>query len=62
LRLQVSLSPQELKTFQPALAALAEAHPEWAVALETVPQADFFKDLNAQIAAGTLPDVIRGFP
>jgi ABC-type glycerol-3-phosphate transport system substrate-binding protein len=59
LRLLVSLSPQELKTFQPALEALDDAHPEWTVALETVPQADFFQDLNAQIAAGTLPDVIR---
>jgi multiple sugar transport system substrate-binding protein len=59
LRLQVSLSPQELKTFQPALEALDDAHPEWTVALETVPQEDFFKDLNAQIATGTLPDVIR---
>ena len=48
LRLQVSLSPQELKTFQPALEALDAAHPEWDVALETVPQEDFFKDLNAQ--------------
>ena len=59
LRLLVSLSPQELKTFQPALEALDAAHPEWNVALETVPQEDFFKDLNAQIAAGTLPDVVR---
>jgi multiple sugar transport system substrate-binding protein len=59
LRLQVSLSPQELKTFQPALEALDEAHPEGDVALETVPQADFSQNLNAQIAAGTLPDVVR---
>jgi multiple sugar transport system substrate-binding protein len=59
VRLQVSLSPQELKTFQPALEALDDAHPEWAVALETVPQANFFQDLDAQIAAGTLPDVVR---
>jgi multiple sugar transport system substrate-binding protein len=59
LRLQVSLTPQELKTFQPALEALDQAHPEWDVVLETVPQADFFKDLNAQVEAGTLPDVVR---
>jgi multiple sugar transport system substrate-binding protein len=59
VRLQVSLSPQELKTFQAELEALDDAHPEWDVALETVPQEDFFKDLNDQIAAGTLPDVVR---
>ncbi len=59
LRLLVSLSPQELRTFQPALEALDAAHPEGAVALETVPQADFFQDLNDRIAAGTLPDVVR---
>ena len=59
MRLQVSLSPQELTTFQPALEALDAAHPEWNIALETVPQEDFFQDLNAQIAAGTLPDVVR---
>lgn len=59
MRLQVSLTPQELTTFQPALAALDAAHPEWDVKLKTVPQEDLFKDLNTQIAAGTLPDVVR---
>ena len=59
LRLQVSLSPQELKTFQPALEAPDEAHPDWDVALETALQEDFFQDLDAQMAAGTLPDVVR---
>jgi ABC-type glycerol-3-phosphate transport system substrate-binding protein len=59
LRLQVSLSPQELKAIQPALEALDEAHPEWDVALETAPQEDFFEDLDAQMAAGTPPDVVR---
>ena len=59
LRLQVSLSPQELKGIQPALEALDEAHPEWGVALETVPWDDFFEGLDAQIAAGTPPDVVR---
>jgi ABC-type glycerol-3-phosphate transport system substrate-binding protein len=47
------------RPYQPALEALDAAHPEWDVKLKTVPQEDFFKDLNAQIAAGTLPDVVR---
>jgi multiple sugar transport system substrate-binding protein len=59
LRLQVGLTPQERTTFEPALAALAAAHPEWNIALETVPQAAFVENMNAQIAAGTLPDVVR---
>jgi len=35
LRLQVSLTPEELATFEPALEALDTAHPEWVVRLET---------------------------
>ena len=32
LRLQVGLTPEELATFQPAIAALDAAHPEWVIA------------------------------
>jgi ABC-type glycerol-3-phosphate transport system substrate-binding protein len=39
LRLQVSLTPEELATFQPAIEALDAAHPEWVVALRRCPRA-----------------------
>ena len=37
LRLGVSLTPQELATFQPAIEALQETHPDWDIVLETTP-------------------------
>lgn len=59
LRLGVSLTPQELASFQPALEALDEAHPEWSIVLETTPQSGFVEKINTQLAAATLPDVVR---
>lgn len=59
LRLSVALTPQELASFQPALHALDEAHPEWEVSLEAVPQSGFMEKINMQLASGELPDVIR---
>ena len=59
LRLQVSLTPEELVTFQPAIEALDVAHPEWEVELETVPQGSEVEKVAADLAAGTLPDVLR---
>lgn len=59
LRLLVSLTPQEVATFRPALEKLDEEHPEWRVTLELVPQGGVVERINAQLAAGMLPDVVR---
>ena len=55
LRLQVSLTPEELATFQPALEALDTAHPEWVVRLETVPQGSEVEKVTAELAGDDLP-------
>ncbi len=59
LRLEVSLTPQELATFQPAIEALDEAHPEWIINLETTPQSALVEKINTQLAGNDLPDVVR---
>ncbi|MEW5990232.1 MAG: sugar ABC transporter substrate-binding protein [Chloroflexota bacterium] len=59
LRLQVSLTPEELAAFRPALETLSAAHPEWVVRLEAVPQGSEVEKVTADLAAGTLPDVLR---
>ena len=59
LRLSVALTPQELESFQAALEALENDHPEWLIELETVPQAGFAEKINAQLAANDLPDIVR---
>ncbi|MGD8791239.1 MAG: hypothetical protein PVF47_01700, partial [Anaerolineae bacterium] len=50
LRLEVSLTPQELATFEPAIQALDEAHPEWVIVLETTPQSGLVEKINTQLA------------
>jgi multiple sugar transport system substrate-binding protein len=59
LRLQVSLTPEELATFQPAITALDAAHPEWVIALESVPQASEVEKVTSQLAADDMPDLLR---
>ncbi|MGD8625548.1 MAG: extracellular solute-binding protein [Anaerolineae bacterium] len=59
LRLEVSLTPQELATFEPAIQALDEAHPEWVIVLETTPQSGLVEKINTQLAGDDLPDVVR---
>lgn len=59
LRLGVSLTPQELDTFQQAITALDEEHPEWQIILETTPQSGFVEKVTTQLAGGSLPDVVR---
>ena len=59
LRLQVSLTPEELATFRPALEALDTAHPEWVVRLEAVPQGSEVEKVTAELAGDDLPDVLR---
>src|SRR5688500_7710951 len=59
LRLQVSLTPEELATFQPALEQLDAANSGWTVALEAVPQGSESEKVTTQLAADDLPDVLR---
>src|SRR5262245_6329810 len=59
LRLAVALTPQELETFQAAITALDEAHPEWEIVLEAIPQQSVIEKINTQLAANDLPDVFR---
>lgn len=59
LRLAVSLTPQELETFEDQLEAIRQAHPGWEILLETTPQAGLIEKITTQLASDTLPDVIR---
>ncbi len=59
LRLAVSLTPQELESFQAAIAPLDERHPEFDIELEVIPQQSFGEKINTELAANALPDVIR---
>ena len=59
LRLGVALTPEELASFEPSLQAVDQAHQNWQVALQTTPQSGMLEKMNAQLASGTLPDVVR---
>jgi multiple sugar transport system substrate-binding protein len=59
LRLQVSLTPEELASFRPAIAQLDATHPEWIIELEEVPQGGEVERVTSSLAAGDLPDVLR---
>jgi multiple sugar transport system substrate-binding protein len=59
LRLQVSMTPEELASFQPAIQAVDAAHPEFVVQLENVPQESETEKITTEVAAGDLPDVLR---
>lgn len=58
LRLQVSLTPEELAAYRPAVEALDAAHPEWVIQLETVPQESEVEKITSELTGG-LPDVLR---
>jgi multiple sugar transport system substrate-binding protein len=59
LRLQVSLTAEELADFRPALERVDQAHPEFTVALEEVPQGSEVEKVTTQLAADDLPDLLR---
>jgi len=59
LRLQVSLTADELAAFQPALSKVDDAHPEFTVSLEEVPQASEAEKTNTELSGGDVPDVLR---
>jgi multiple sugar transport system substrate-binding protein len=59
LRLQVSLTAEELADFRPALERVDQAHPEFTVAIEEVPQGSEVEKVTTQLAADDLPDLLR---
>ena len=59
LRLQVSLTPEELITFRPAIEQLDASHPEWTIKLELVPQGGEVERVTSDLARGEPADVIR---
>lgn len=59
LRLSVSLTPQELESFQTALDQVQAAHPEWSIELEVIPQQSVVEKVSTQLAGNDLPDVFR---
>ena len=59
LRLQVALTPPEMASFQPAIQALDDAHPEWVIQLEPIPQGSETERITTELAGGGLPDVLR---
>jgi multiple sugar transport system substrate-binding protein len=59
IRLGVSLTPQELSTFQIAIKTIDDVHPEWKIILENTPQSGIVEKINAQLSANELPDIVR---
>lgn len=59
LRLQVSLTAEELVDFRPALERVDAAHPEFNVTLEEVPQGSEVEKVTTLLAGDDLPDVLR---
>jgi multiple sugar transport system substrate-binding protein len=57
IRIGVSMTPAELSTWMPLLDAIDQAHPEWILVMEQTPQSSTNEKLNANAAAGTLPDI-----
>jgi multiple sugar transport system substrate-binding protein len=59
LRLQVSLTAEEMDSFRPALERIDDENPNWTVALEAVPQGSEVEKVTTLLAADDLPDVLR---
>jgi multiple sugar transport system substrate-binding protein len=59
LRIQVSMTPEELASFTPAVKAIDDAHPEWVIQLEPVPQDGEVEKITNELAGDNLPDVVR---
>ncbi|HEX5589539.1 MAG TPA: extracellular solute-binding protein [Candidatus Limnocylindrales bacterium] len=59
LRVQVSLTPQELASFTPAIEAIDDRHPEWIIRLEPVPQDAEIEKITNALAGDDLADVVR---
>lgn len=59
LRLQVSVTAEELADFRPQVEEIDAAHPEFTVSLEQVPFGSEVEKVTTQLAANELPDVLR---
>jgi multiple sugar transport system substrate-binding protein len=59
LRLQVSLTAEEIADFRPALERVDAAHQEFTVVLEEVPQGSEVEKVTTLLAGDDLPDVLR---
>lgn len=59
LRLEVSMTPQELASFTPAIQAIDAARPEWVIQLEPVPQDGEVEKITNELAGDNLPDLLR---
>lgn len=57
LHVGVAMTAQELETWLPLFDKLDQDHPEWILVLEQTPQSSLMEKMNANAAAGTLPDV-----
>jgi len=57
LRVGVSMTAPELESWLPLIEALDQAHKEWILITEQTPQSSRLEKINANIAAGSLPDV-----
>lgn len=57
LHIGVAMTAQELETWLPLLEKLDQEHPEWILVMEQTPQSSVNEKLNANAAAGSLPDV-----
>jgi len=59
LRIQVSMTPEELASFTPAVKAIDDAHPEWVLQVEPVPQSGEVEKITNELAGDNLPDLVR---
>jgi multiple sugar transport system substrate-binding protein len=59
LRIQVSMTPEELASFTPAVKAIDDAHPEWVLQVEPVPQDGEVEKITNELAGDNLPDIVR---
>ncbi|MBI3746356.1 MAG: sugar ABC transporter substrate-binding protein [Chloroflexi bacterium] len=59
LRLEVSMTPEELASFNPAIKAIDAAHPEWIIQVEPVPQDGEVEKITNELAGDNLPDIVR---
>ncbi len=59
LRIQVSMTPEELTSFTPAIKAIDDAHPEWVLQVEPAPQDGEVEKITNELAGDNLPDIVR---
>lgn len=53
------MTPEELASFRPAVKAIDDAHPEWVLQVEPVPQDGEVEKITNELAGDNLPDIVR---